>query len=102
MMKKVVITICAALILVTGTSTYAASKARTLRELRAELASWKKEQAANESKKTATKNEISSAKASVSSKQTEISNNQQKIASSLAESEQLGKDIENGKTELEK
>ena len=88
--------------MVTGTSTYAASKARTLRELRAELASWKKEQAANESKKTATKNEISSAKASVSSKQTEISNNQQKIASSLAESEQLGKDIENGKTELEK
>ena len=102
MMKKVVIIMCAALILVTGTSTYAASKARTLRELRAELASWKKEQAANESKKTATKNEISSAKASVSSKQTEISNNQQKIASSLAESEQLGKDIENGKTELEK
>ena len=102
MMKKVVIIMCAALILATGTSTYAASKARTLRELRAELASWKKEQAANESKKTATKNEISSAKASVSSKQTEISNNQQKIASSLAESEQLGKDIENGKTELEK
>lgn len=102
MMKKVVIIMCVALILVTGTSTYAASKARTLRELRAELASWKKEQAANESKKTATKNEISSAKASVSSKQTEISNNQQKIASSLAESEQLGKDIENGKTELEK
>ena len=31
MMKKVVIIMCAALILVTGTSTYAASKARTLR-----------------------------------------------------------------------
>ncbi len=102
MMKKVVIVICAALLLVTGTSTYAASKARTLRELRAELASWKKEQANNESKKNATKNEISSAKASVSSKQTEISNNQQKIADSLAESEQLEKDIADGKTELEK
>lgn len=102
MMKKVVIVICAALLLVTGTSTYAASKARTLRELRAELASWKKEQANNESKKNATKNEISSAKASVSSKQTEISNNQQKIAASLAESEQLEKDIADGKVELEK
>lgn len=102
MMKKVVIVICAALLLVTGTSTYAASKARTLRELRAELASWKKEQANNESKKNATKNEISSAKASVSSKQTEISNNQQKIADSLAESEQLEKDIADGKVELEK
>lgn len=102
MMKKVLIVICTALILVTGTTSYAASKARTLKELRAELASWKKEQAANESKKTATKNEISSAKASVSSKQTEISNNQQKIADSLKESEQLEKDIASGKTELEK
>lgn len=103
MRKKVVIILFIFALLVTTTgTTYAASKARTLRELRAELASWKKEQAANESKKNATKNEISSAKASVSSKQTEISNNQQKIADSLAESEQLEKEIVSGKAELEK
>ena len=102
MRKRVFVLIISILLLVPFVSTSAASKARTLRELRAELASWKKEQAANESKKTATKNEISSAKQSVSSKQTEISNNQQKIVDSQAESARLETEIANGKSELEK
>ena len=102
MRKKVFVLVISILLLVPFVSTNAASKARTLRELRAELAAWKKEQAANESKKNATKNEISSAKQSVSSKQTEISNNQQKIVDSQAESARLETEIANGKSELEK
>ena len=51
MRKNVFVLVISILLLVPFVSTNAASKARTLRELRAELASWKKEQAANESKK---------------------------------------------------
>lgn len=102
MRKKLGIIIISLLIIIPFSNVYGASKARTLRELRAELDSWKKEQAQNERNKTATKNEISSAKNSVSSKQTEITNNKQKIQESQEESARLETEIANGKGELEK
>lgn len=102
MKKKLGIIIISLLIIIPFSNVYGASKARTLRELRAELDSWKKEQAQNERNKNATKNEISSAKNSVSSKQTEITNNKQKIQESQEESARLETEIANGKGELEK
>lgn len=104
MMKKVGI-LLSVLIIVLSLNTdnvYAASKARTLRELRSELSALKAEKRKNESNKKATKNEISSAKNSVSSKQAEISANQNKIASATKESQELEKEIQNGKDELER
>lgn len=83
-------------------NTFAASKAKTLAELRSELASWKKQQSDNEKNKTATKNEISNAKTSVSNKQSEIISNQQKVQEAIAESAQLEVEIEEGKGKLEK
>lgn len=102
MRKKIITLFLCLLILIPITNVYGASKARTLKELRNELASLKREQAQNESNKKATQNEISSAKKSVSNKQTEISNNQQKIKESQEESAKLETDIQNGKSELEK
>ena len=79
----------------------AASKARTLRELKSELAELKAQKQKNESNKTATKNEISNAKNSVSNKQSEISKNQNKITAATEESAKLEVEITEGKEELE-
>lgn len=105
MIKKylgITLTVLVLLVSFTSTDVYAATKARTLRELRAELAQLKAEKRKNENNKKATKNEISSAKNSVSSKQAEISTNQTKIANATKESTQLEKEIIEGKEELEK
>lgn len=75
----------------------AASKAKTLAELRQELKDWKRELKNTENKKEATKNEISNAKNSVSNKQNEIESNRQKIAEAIKESEKLTVEIANGK-----
>ena len=79
----------------------AASKARTLRELKSELAELKAQKQKNESNKTATKNEISNAKNSVSNKQSEITKNQNKITAATEESAKLEVEITEGKEELE-
>lgn len=104
MMKKVgiVLSILIVVLSLNTDNVYAASKARTLRELRTELSALKAEKRKNESNKKATKNEISSAKNSVSSKQAEISANQNKIASATKESQELEKEIRDGKDELER
>ena len=104
MMKKVgiVLSILIVVLSLNTDNVYAASKARTLRELRSELSALKAEKRKNESNKKATKNEISSAKNSVSSKQAEISANQNKIASATKESQELEKEIRDGKDELER
>lgn len=78
----------------------AASKAKTLAELRQELKDWKRELKNTENKKEATKNEISNAKNSVSNKQNEIESNRQKIAEAIKESEKLTVEIANGKKDL--
>jgi murein DD-endopeptidase MepM/ murein hydrolase activator NlpD len=78
----------------------AKSKARTLRELKNELAGLKAEKKQNETNKANTKNEISSAKNSVSSKQNEIVKNQNRIDTATEESKKLTTEIEEGKEEL--
>ena len=100
-MKKVIgiFIILLSLIIIPG-KVSAASNAKTLRELRAELASWKQKQSENLNKQKSTKNQISNAESSVSNKQNEIKRNQQTIADSIKESEQLTQDIEKGKKEL--
>lgn len=98
-MKKIVI-ILLVISIFSPLYVQAASKARTLRELKAELAEWKRQQNVNEQNKEATKNEISSAKNSVSSKQNEIQNNQRKVSESIEESARLTKEIEDGKESL--
>lgn len=77
-----------------------ASKARTLAELRKELADYKAKQATNNANKKKTQNQINNAKYSVSNKQTEISQNQQKIQDATTESQNLEIEIANGKKEL--
>lgn len=81
---------------------FAASKARTLGELKNELADLKRQQSANQQKQNATKGEINSAKANVSNKQTEIIDNQQKVQDAIAESQRLEQEIADGKIDLEK
>lgn len=76
------------------------SKAKTLAELRKELADYKAKQATNNANKKATQNQISNAKYNVSNKQNEISQNQQKIQDATIESQNLEQEIENGKKEL--
>ena len=78
----------------------AKSKARTLRELKNELAGLKAEKKQNETNKANAKNEISSAKNSVSSKQNEIVKNQNRIDTATEESKKLTTEIEEGKEEL--
>ena len=78
----------------------AKSKARTLRELKNELAGLKAEKKQNETNKANAKNEISSAKNSVSSKQNEIVKNQNRIDTATEESKKLTTEIEGGKEEL--
>lgn len=78
----------------------AATKARTLKELRAELAELKADYKKNESNKAATKNEINNAESSVTNKRNEISTNQNKIESATKESEALELEIAQGKEEI--
>ncbi|MCH5166254.1 MAG: peptidoglycan DD-metalloendopeptidase family protein [Erysipelotrichales bacterium] len=79
---------------------YAASDAQTLAELRRDLAAYKAQKSENTKKQNATKAEINSAKNSVSNKQVEIEANQKKVNDAIQESEQLEKEIANGKKEL--
>lgn len=76
------------------------SKAKTLAELRKELADYKAKQATNNANKKATQNQINTAKSNVSNKQNEITQNQQKIQDATIESQNLEKEIEDGKKEL--
>lgn len=76
------------------------SKAKTLAELRKELADYKAKQATNNANKKATQNQINNAKYNVSNKQNEISQNQQKIQDATIESQNLEQEIANGKKEL--
>lgn len=83
------------------TNVEAASKAKTLRELKNELSKYKSEKKQNQNNQTATKNEISNAQSSVSKKQNEISSNQNRIEEATKESEALEIEISEGKEELE-
>lgn len=78
----------------------AASKARTLKELRAELSALKADYKKNESNKKATKNEISLAEKSVTNKQNEIESNQTKMKEATEEIALLEQEIEQGKKEI--
>ena len=80
----------------------AKSKAKTLKDLRAELADLQYQKNKNQSNKSKTKTQISNAQSSVANKRNEISTNQGKIESAQKESAQLEKDIEDGKGKLEK
>lgn len=102
-MKKTLtflIIICS-LILVLPTNAYA-KKATTIAELRAELASLKKQKSNNQSQQNLTKNEINSAKNNISKKETQIEINQQKVIDATNESAKLEEEIASGKETLEK
>lgn len=103
-MKRVVsITICTLFITLSFLfipSSEAASKAKTLRDLKNELAALKKQQADATSEKKQSQKEINQAKNNIYSKQTEISNNQDRIIAAQKESEALEIEIANGKEEL--
>lgn len=81
-------------------SVSAASKARTLKELRAELQALKDEYNKNESDKKATKNEINKAENSVTNKQNEIVANQGKISAATEETAALEVEIQEGKDSI--
>ena len=103
-MKKsiriILIIIFAIIISIPTYNVYAASDAQTLAELRRDLAAYKAKKSENTKKQNATKAEINSAKNSVSNKQVEIAANQKKVNDAIQESEQLEKEIANGKKEL--
>lgn len=101
MKKKVlIIVLCISILILPFASVSAATKARTLKELRAELQGLKNKKAATQQQKTQTKNEINSAKNSIVNKQNEIVDNQQKVIDATNEIAQLEVDIANGKQEL--
>jgi murein DD-endopeptidase MepM/ murein hydrolase activator NlpD len=104
-MKKVVITLATLFItisIILIPSSEAASSAKTLQDLKNELASLKKQKSTSTSNKKQTESQISSAKNNIVNKQTEISNNQDKIAAAEAESASLEEEIAAGKEELSK
>lgn len=82
------------------TAQAANKKPHTLKELRSELSSLKKQQSDNKNNKNKTQGEISSAKNSVANKRNEIYANQNKIESARVESQKLTKEIEDGKKKL--
>ena len=98
----IIVFVLTSFIPVSKISVDAATNAKTLAELRKELKDWEKKQKENTKKTNITKAEINSAKNSVSSKQNEIEENQHKVIAATNESEQLEKEIENGKESLEK
>ena len=101
MKKKVlIIVLCISILILPFASVSAATKARTLKELRAELQGLKNKKAATQQQKTQTKNEINSAKNSIVNKQNEIVDNQQKVIDATNEIAKLEVDIANGKQEL--
>lgn len=73
---------------------------KTLGQLKKELTDYKNKKATAQSNANKTKNEINTAKSNVSNKQNEITQNQQKIQDATIESQNLEKEIENGKKEL--
>ncbi len=75
------------------------SSARTLGELKAELAAYKKKVNDNEASQTKTKNEINAAKNTISKAESEIQTNQKRIEEAKKEIEQLN--IEIAQTEEE-
>lgn len=75
-------------------------EAKTLNDLKNELATLKKKKTDNQNNKNQTKNQISSAKNNVTNKQGEIETNQQKVEDAIKESEKLEVDIEEGKEKL--
>lgn len=102
-MKKVVVTLCTLFIAFSFClipSSEAASKAKTLQDLKNELASLKKQQANADSEKKQSQKEINSAKNNIYSKQNEITKNQQRISEAQKESEALEIEIADGKKEL--
>lgn len=76
--------------------------AKTLGELKSELASYKAEYSSNQNKQKSAQSEISSDKQSIVNKQNEISDNQQKVIDATNESAELTKQIEDSKDELDK
>ena len=101
MRKKVLITILIiSLLILPVTPVSAGSKARTLKELRAELQQLKNKKASTQNQKQQTKNQISSAKNNIANNQNEIIDNQQKAIDATNEIAKLEEEIKNGKQEL--
>lgn len=103
MMKKILtfIIVLASITLILPTNAYA-KKANTIAELRAELASLKKEKSDNQNQQNLTKGEINSAKNNITKKETQIEVNQQKVIDATNESARLEDEIASGKETLEK
>lgn len=76
--------------------------AKTLGELKTELANYKAQYSSNQNKQQNAQSEINSDKQSIVNKQNEITNNQQKVIDATNESAELTKEIEDSKEELEK
>ncbi len=109
MKKKIVRVIIVLLLVITAVGSVcrvdsidAKTKAKTLKDLRNELAELQAQKNKNISNKNKTKTQISNAQSSVANKRNEISSNQNKIESAQKESAQLEKDIADGKHKLEK
>lgn len=101
MRKKVLIIILIiSLLILPITPVSAGSKARTLKELRAELQQLKNKKASTQNQKQQTKNQISSAKNNIANNQNEIIDNQQKAIDATNEIAKLEEEIKNGKQEL--
>lgn len=102
-MKRVVIALYILLVFVTFLlvpSSEAATKAKTLQDLKNELSSLKQQQANANSEKDKNQKDIKTAKNNIYSKQTEITKNQQRIEDAKKESAALEVEIANGKKEL--
>lgn len=102
-MKKSVVTFFVLIITVMillVPSSEAVSSAKTLQDLKNELASLKKQQSSTGSSQKLTKDQINSTKNNIYSKQSEIEKNQNRIVEAQNESAALEVEIENGKEEL--
>lgn len=99
-MKLYLIVLSFVMFLVPAISIYAASNAKTLGDLKNELANLKNQKTSNQQKKNQTQSEINSTKNSISSKQNQIIENQETIAKAIEESERLTIEIAEGKEDL--
>ena len=98
--KVYLIVLAFVMFLVPAISIYAASNAKTLGDLKNELANLKNQKTSNQQKKNQTQSEINSTKNSISSKQNQIIENQETIAKAIEESERLTIEIAEGKEDL--